>query len=116
MATVNVNEGLFSRTQFLSIIQKHFSQIPDSRQRKTGLSLQDCLLSAFAMFNLKYPSLLQFDEDSRKELVLNNLKMSFGIQRVPSDTQMRERLDLISPQTLRPLFKALFAFAQRQKK
>ena len=108
--------GQFNGTQFLKLIQEKFAQIPDSRVRSSGNSLKSCLLSCYAMFALKYSSLLQFDKDSRKECILNNLKTVFGIEGVPSDTQMRERLDLVSPEALRPVFKALFALTQRNKK
>ena len=30
-----------------------------------GLSLADCLMSGLAIFSLKYPSLLQFEQDAR---------------------------------------------------
>ena len=50
-------------------------------------------MSAFAMFSLKAPSLLAFD----KERAEGNLHTIYGIQRVPCDTYMRERLDPVSP-------------------
>lgn len=34
---------------------------------------------------------------------------------IPSDTQMRKRLDLLSPSVLRPAFTRLFALLQRAK-
>jgi hypothetical protein len=58
-------------------------------------------MSAFAMFSLTSPSLLAFD----KERAEGNLKTIYGIERVPCDTHMREILDPVSPESLRPLFK-----------
>ena len=43
-------------------------------------------MSAFAMFSLKVPSLLAFD-DRRSDA---NMKALFGIGQIPSDTQTRE--------------------------
>ncbi len=75
------------------------------------VTLQDCLLSALAMFKLKDASLLAFDTDTRGNGINpelhRNLRTLFRIHCVPSDTAMRERLDLVDPQSLRPVFKAL---------
>ena len=38
-----------------------FDQIPDSRSKDASISMGDALMSAFAMFSLKDPSLLAFD-------------------------------------------------------
>jgi len=68
-------------------------------------------MSAFAMFSLKSPSLLAFD----KERAEGNLETIYGIKRVPCDTHMRERLDPVSPEALRPLFTSVFRQLQRGK-
>jgi len=60
-------------------------------------------MSAFAMFSLKSPSLLAFD----KQRVEGHWGTIYGIGHVPGDTQMRERLDPVSPESLRPVFKSL---------
>ena len=77
----------------------------------TDISLTDALMSAFAMFSLKAPSLLAFD----KERVEGNLHTIYGIARVPCDTHMREILDPVSPKWLRPVFKSVFRQLQRGK-
>jgi hypothetical protein len=63
------------------------------------------------MFSLKAPSLLAFD----KERAEGNLHTIYGIQHVPCDTYMRERLDPVSPKWLRPVFKSVFRQLQRGK-
>jgi len=84
--------------------------------RKKKISLCDCLMSGLAVFALKYPSLLQFDQDSREGgCIKHNLKALFKIKNVPSDTCMRERLDDVDPETIRPAFKKIFAQFQRGK-
>ena len=60
-------------------------------------------MSAFALFSLKSPSLLAFD----KEQTEGTLHPIDGIQRVPCDTPRRERLDPVSPESLRPVFKSM---------
>ena len=60
------------------------------------------------MFNLKYPAMLCFDtEASADPRSVYNLKSLFGLSKVPSDTQMREIVDPVAPETLRPCFEAL---------
>ena len=72
-----------------------------------------------AIFALKYPSLLQFEQDARglgksaHEPRRENLRRLFGVERAPSDVRLRERLDVVDPRELRAPFKRLFARAQR---
>lgn len=62
------------------------------------LSSVDCLMAGLSIFTFKCPSLLQFDEKCRQDQeVKNNLKMLFHVDDVPCDTQMRKRLDSLSP-------------------
>src|SRR5438093_10705493 len=88
-----------------------FASLPDSRSEDGDISLPDALMSAFAMFSLKAPSLLAFD----KERAEGNLHSIYGIQRVPCDTYMRARLDPVSPKWLRPVFTSVFRQLQRGK-
>src|SRR5712692_6234343 len=93
------------------LVQSCFATIPDPRYGDVDISLTDALMSAFAMFSLKAPSLLAFD----KERAEGNLHTIYGIQRVPCDTHMREILDPVSPKWLRPVFKSVFRQLQRGK-
>jgi Transposase DDE domain len=93
------------------LVQSDFARLPDYRVGDTEIALADALMSAFAMFSLKAPSLLAFD----KERAEGNLHTIYGIERVPCDTRMREILDPISPQWLRPAFKSVFRQLQRGK-
>jgi hypothetical protein len=72
----------------------------------------DSLMSGLAMFALKDPSLLAFDKRRTRG---ENLQQVFGIEQIPCDTQMRKILDNVDPESLRPLFKSLFAQLQRGK-
>ncbi len=69
-----------------------FQDIP-GRLARMSPALTDALMSGFAMFALKDPSLLAFDERRRQDA--KNLEMIFHIGRVPCDTGMREVLDSI---------------------
>ena len=93
------------------VVRSGFANIPEPRCEDVDISLTDTLMSAFAMFSLKAPSLLAFD----KERAEGNLHTIYGIQHVPCDTYMRERLDPVSPKWLRPVFTSVFRQLQRGK-
>lgn len=91
-----------------------FEKIKDPLQtNRPRTSLKDCLTAGLAMFLLKYPSLLSFDE--AQDCISDNLKNLYGLETVPSDTYLRERLDVIDPATIRPAFKSIFSMLQRGK-
>lgn len=93
-------------------IQEEFSKIDDPRGENSTIPLKDALMSAYAVFSLKYPSLLEFEKDKVKN---KNLKSIFGITKIPSDTHMREIVDLLETRDFRKIFKVLFAELQRGK-
>ena len=100
-----------SADALFSLVRSGFATIPDPRGEDVDISLTDALMSAFAMFSLKSPSLLAFD----KERAEGNLHTIYGIERVPCDTYMREILDPVSPKVLRPVFTRIFRQLQRGK-
>src|SRR5216683_850110 len=100
-----------SADAFFDLVRSGFANIPDPRTAEVDISLTDALMSGFAMFSLKSPSLLAFE----KERAEGNVHTIYGIQRVPCDTHMREILDPISPKALRPVFKSVFRQLQRGK-
>jgi len=89
-----------------------FGKIPDHRPGEVTISLADALMSGFAMFSLKDPSLLAFDE---RRHAPQNLLTIYGMGNIPCDTTMREILDGVDPNNLRPLFKDAFRALQRGK-
>jgi len=99
----------------LSTIRQRFTSVPDGRTGSCSISLADALMSGLAVFGLKCPSLLQFDQQRRDPIVDYNLHTLYGVDQVPCDTQLRALLDPIDPLYLRPAFKAVFAQAQRGK-
>ena len=93
------------------LVRSSFANITDARGEEVEIPLPDALMSAFAMFSLKSPSLLAFD----KQRIEGNLETIYGIPRAPCDTRMRERLDPVSPESLRPSFTSVFRQLQRGK-
>ena len=57
------------------LLREHFATIVGDRVDEVEIPLSDALMSAFAMFSLKAPSLLAFD----KQRAEGNLKTIYGI-------------------------------------
>jgi len=72
-------------------------------------------MSGLAVFGLKFPSLLQFDKGLDDAVIKHNLTTLYGIQRAPCDTYFRERLDEVTPESIRKPFKSVIAAVQRGK-
>jgi hypothetical protein len=82
----------------------------------SAYSWQDCVMSGLAVFGFKCPSLLQFEKQKSTEpMIRRNLRTLYQVDKAPSDTCLRERLDQISPRQLRRPFKKIFSYLQRGK-
>ena len=93
----------------IEAISQCTQRIADHRRSGTIYSISDAVMSGIAMFSLKDPSLLAFQQRRNDQ----NMKNIFHIKNIPSDTSMREILDPIDPHQLRPLFQAAFRKVQR---
>ncbi len=93
-----------SAPALLSQVRHAFEQIPDPRRYGQQFSLPDVLMSGLAVFGLKYPSLLKFDEQRSEVRIRANLKSLYGIEQAPCDTQLRAVLDRVDPAELRAPF------------
>lgn len=93
------------------VLRPRAMQFPDVRLRDGDYTVADAVLSALAMFSLKDPSLLAF-QDRRND---HNMKTLYRIENVPSDTQMRVILDPLDPDLFRPMFREVFTELQRGK-
>jgi len=93
-------------------LHNDFSNVSDHRQGVPEFSIADALMSGFAMFSLKDPSLLAFDE---RRGVDQNLMNIYKIEKPPCDTQMRKILDPIDPEELRSAFRGPIRQLQRGK-
>ena len=98
----------------IQTIRTDFRKIVDHRADNIKIPLDDALMSAFAMFHLKEPSLLAFDERRREEP--ENLRTVYGLTNIPCDSQMRAILDGVELAFLRAAFRSVFRHLQRGKK
>lgn len=112
--TVVIRKSLCADT-LISDIYHCFRKIPDPRKLSStaSMSFVDILMSGLAVFGLKFPSLLKYDQN--RHTLDRNLLSLYHIALPPSDSYMRERLDELDPRFIRPVFKKLFAKLQRGK-
>jgi hypothetical protein len=94
-----------SASGLFKLVYAGLETMKDIRAGNQKVSLADAAMSAFAVFSLKDPSLLAFDERRATE---GNLKRVYRIQTIPCDTQMRTILDEVDPDEIRPRFKEIF--------
>lgn len=100
----------------ISHVHKVFSKITDPRPlAKSNISIVDHLMSGLAVFGLKCSSLLEYDRKREAEITKQNLRDLYMVNIPPSDTYLRERLDEVHPDSIRPAFKKIFSLFQRGK-
>ncbi len=110
-------QSISSGPQILSHFKEYFDSIPDHRSgANISIPLGDAMMAAYSMFALKFPSTLKFEKDLKDEAKQNNLKTMYGVQNIPSDTQMRAIIDEVPTSSLRGLYKNIFMKIQRDKK
>jgi len=119
MGVHSVEKKQLSATGMLKKVRSAFEQVPEPPRCPQGIqariSLPDCLMSGLAIFGLKFPSLLQFDESQDDGAIKHNLKTLYGVNDAPCDTSMRARLDKVDPRALRSAFTSIFSLLQRGK-
>jgi len=103
----------------LKNVRKQFDKIPQAKVsgsvKTPKISLSDVLLSGLAIFNFKFPSLLQYDKQRNEPKIRANLIQLFGIKHTICDTQMRVRLDDLPPSLLRPAVTTLHKSLQKNR-
>lgn len=112
---MNHTREQFTIDSLLSLVKGIFNTTCPDKKGIYDIPTSDCLMSALAMFSLKYPSLLQFDKELNEKVLRTNLRNLYGVKKAPCDTTMRERLDGLELTSSRDSMKAIIARLQRGK-
>jgi hypothetical protein len=100
----------------ISILKKSFINITDIRGGNIKIKLEDAFLTAFGAFSLKYESFNSFfidlNESKEKRIGVQNL---YQVDEVPSSTRLKEIIDPIPSEQLRPAYNNIFRELQRGK-
>lgn len=84
--------------KLLSSIREVLDQVPEHRSGKnTQYTLTEAGLSAFSVFYMQAPSFLMHQRDMQRQRGQDNAEGLFGIEGIPSDSQIRNLLDPIDP-------------------
>lgn len=98
------------------VLSTHLEAQQDPRQAdKCEYSLHDTVMSAFACMYFQEPSLLQFQQRLEKKHQRNNLHTVFRVKNTPKESQMRDMIDTLPPETFEPVFKDYYERLRRHK-
>jgi len=91
---------------FVDNIHNVFEDLPDSRSHSPNLKykVKDAALGAFSVFFSQSPSFLSYQKSLATQTGESNAKSLFRIEKIPTDNQIRNILDTISPNNLYPIF------------
>lgn len=97
------------------IAVEHFTYLDeqDNRRSNKSITISDALKSAFAVYSLKAPSLLDFRPKAPAEE--ENLKACFNIDEIPSDSGLKKLLDQVDSQQLRGVFPKVLQYLNKHK-
>ncbi len=99
-----------SAAALFKLVRQMFAKVSEHRPMNIEVHLGDALMAGFALFSLKDPSLLAFDE---RRAAPENRQRIYHLQQIPSDIQMRTILDDVTPEQLRPVFTQVFQTLRR---
>jgi hypothetical protein len=90
-------------------LEQACESFPDLRTGKNGgYKLTDVGMSAFAVFFTQSPSFLAHQRDMKLRKGRCNAENLFDLSELPSDNQIRNLLDPVSPEYLQPVYRYIF--------
>lgn len=88
----------FRVDELVKQVHATFEGLPDARRGKnTVYEMKDAALSAFSVFFTQSPSFLAHQQEMQRKKGRNNAQSLFGIEKIPSDPQVRNLLDPVEP-------------------
>ena len=102
---------------FLDFLQKGIEKIKDPRSKSnaTKFNISDAMLAAFSMFFMQSQSFLEYQRQLQSRSGKDNVHSIFGVEKIPSDQQIRNILDLVSANSLNIVFEKVYQFLQLGK-
>jgi len=87
--------------EMLGILRGSLAEVPEHRQGSNRqYEIADAGLAAFSVFFMQSPSFLARQRDMQRRRGKNNAESVFRVERIPSDGQIRNMLDLVEPRRL----------------
>ena len=95
----------FTFSKIVEAVHATFEQFSDIRTGDNVIySMADAAMGAFSVFFTQNPSFLQFQSTLKASQGCSNTQTLFGMANIPSDNQIRNLLDPVSPKAIFPLF------------
>ena len=88
---------------------------PRGASNATKYKVSDVILSAFSMFFMQCESFLEHQRQMQSRKGKDNAQSLFGLEKIPSDQQIRNILDVITANTLNIVFVKIYQFLQLGK-
>lgn len=99
--------------RMLDSVVRSLESVPEHRKgRNTQYEIVDAGLGAFGVFFIQSPSFLAHQRHMEQRQGRNNAKSLFGVEKIPSDAQIRNLLDPVDPSYLRAPFWKIYAQLQ----
>jgi len=91
--------------EMLGFLSRSLEGVPEHRTgQNTTYSIAEAGLGAFSVFYMQSPSFLAYQRDMQRKHGQNNAQGLFGVEKIPSDGQIRNLLDPVDPEQLREPF------------
>jgi hypothetical protein len=89
--------------RLLAILDRTFAGLPDPRTgQNTIYTMRDAAMAGFSVFFMQSPSFLAHQEAMQQSKGHSNAASLFGLERIPSDPQIRNLLDPVDARRLSP--------------
>lgn len=87
----------------------NINNIKDTRRQRSDLKykFKDILLTAFAVFYFQSNSWLGFQRNMQNSKGNSNCNTMFGIEDIPSDNHIRQVVDTIQPNKIKPVYDSI---------
>lgn len=96
--------------ELLASVRGALDHLPEHRSgQNTQYTLTEAGLCAFSVFYMQSPSFLAHQRDMQRQRGQHNVESLFGVERIPSDSQLRNLLDPVDPAKLRAPFWEIYA-------
>ena len=90
-------------------LEQSCEEFPDLRTGKNSVyDLADVGMSAFSVFFTQSPSFLAHQRDMKLRKGRSNAESLFELSDIPSDNQIRNLLDPVSPEYVQPVYRHIF--------
>jgi len=103
-------------SRMIELLEEACGEFPDVRTGKNSIyDLSDVGMSAFSVFFTQSPSFLAHQRDMKLRKGRSNAESLFHLREIPSDNQIRNLLDAVSPEYVAPVYRQVFVALEQAK-